>query len=54
MYHSHLHAKALQAGLWLEIISNSYFKNPMISKKFKNEITKNVEQPSKIDRARLA
>ena len=26
----------------------------MISKKFKNEITKNVEQPSKIDRARLA
>jgi hypothetical protein len=37
--------------LWLEITSNSYFKNPIISRKFKNVIVKNVEQPSKIEEA---
>jgi len=37
--------------LWLEIVAGSYFKNPMISKNFKKEATRLVEQPSKIEDA---
>lgn len=37
--------------LWLEIVAGSYFKNPMISKSYKKEVARIVEQPSKIEEA---
>ncbi|MFN2344044.1 MAG: hypothetical protein ABR542_11870, partial [Desulfonatronovibrio sp.] len=37
--------------LWLEIAAGSYFKNPIISKNYKKEISRLVEQPSKIEEA---
>jgi len=37
--------------LWLEITSNTYFKNPMISKNFKLEAAQLAEQPSQIEEA---
>jgi len=36
---------------WLEICSNDYFKNPMISKTFKKGLPQFPEQPSKIEQA---
>ncbi len=40
-----------RTGLWLEIVAGSYFKNPMISKNYKEEVDRLVEQPSKIEEA---
>ena len=37
--------------LWVTITSNSYFKNPMITKSFKKEVKREVSQPSKIEGA---
>jgi len=37
--------------LWVSITSNSYFKNPMITKSFKKEVKRVVSQPSKIEGA---
>ena len=37
--------------LWLAISSTSFFRNPMISKGFKNEFFQASEQPSKIEEA---
>ncbi len=36
---------------WVAITSNSYFKNPIISKNFKKEAAQLAEQPSKIEEA---
>jgi len=38
---------------WLCVVitSNSYLKNPMISKSFKKEVTREALQPSKIEEA---
>jgi len=43
--------QALQAGLWLEITSTIYFRNPIISKNFKMNTARHAEQPSKIEEA---
>ena len=40
--------------IWLEITSQEYFKNPIISKIYKNELIKTVEQPNKIEEAYVA
>ena len=37
--------------LWLEICSNNFFKNPMISRTMKNDALQLAAQPSKIEEA---
>jgi len=37
--------------LWLEICSDNFFKNPMISKTMKNDVLQNAAQPSIIEEA---
>ncbi len=37
--------------LWLEICSQQHFKNPMISRKFRTELSQICEQPSAIEQA---
>ena len=37
--------------LWLEICSDNYFKNPMISRSMKNDILRFAAQPSQIEEA---